>query len=51
MKRYLLVMVEGGEITLIDTITKKEFSANWEDVDIQVFLQEEEDEDQPELGL
>jgi hypothetical protein len=51
MKRYLLVIVEGGEITLIDTVIKKEFSVNWEDVDIQVFLQEEENDEQPELGL
>lgn len=52
MKKYLLVMVEGDKITLIDTQTKKEIEMDWEDVDIQVFLEEDEpDEYQLEFEL
>ncbi len=52
MKRYLLVMVDGGKITLIDTHTKKEIEMDWSEVDIQVFLEEDEpDEDQLEFEL
>lgn len=45
-------MIEGGKITLINTHTKKEIEMDWEEVDIQVFLEEDEpDEYQLELEL
>jgi len=45
VKRYVLILVEGESITLVDKVSSKQVDLNWKEVDIIFYGMDEEEEE------